>query len=389
MKPLRSKEEEEETLALFPTPPLKKDCSIGLIKAISAIVVFMAGAVLGLSLSAHFTEYFSSSAELFFPPTKFLLGTCGRGCLSIRSFIEPTYLMHDMSDDELFWRASMVPKKEEYPFKRVPKVAFMFLTRGPLPFVLLWEKFFKGHEGLYSVYLHTIPGYKMNVSEVSAFFNRQIPSKEVQWGSISMIDAEKRLLANALLDFSNERFVLLSESCIPVYDFNTVYEYLINSDNSFVDSYDEDSPRGRGRYSKRMRPDIRPFDWRKGSQWFELNREVALNIVAEYKYYNIFRKYCKPSCYPDEHYIPTYLNMFLGSLNANRSVTWVDWSREGPHPARYGSGNITEGFIQSIRNNGSCTYNNKETYICFLFARKFAPSALEPLLNLSSIVMNF
>ncbi|KAG0496509.1 hypothetical protein HPP92_001027 [Vanilla planifolia] len=295
-----------------------------------------------------------------------------------------------MNDDELFWRATMMPKVQEYPFKRVPKVAFMFLTRGPLPFTPLWDRFFKGHEGLYSVYVHALPDYKFNVSKNSSFYKRQIPSEDVQWGSITLLDAEKRLLANALLDFSNERFVLLSESCIPVFNFPTVYEYLINSAQSFVQSYDDDSPRGRGRYNTRMRPAILLSQWRKGSEWFELNRKLAIDIVADYKYHRIFQKHCRPSCYPDEHYLPTYLNMFHGSLNANRSVTWVDWSRGGPHPATYGRESITERFIQSIRNNGSiCIYNNEPTSICYLFARKFAPSALKPLLNLTSTVMGF
>ena len=34
-----------------------------------------------------------------------------------------------MKDEELFWRASMVPKIQEFPIKQVPKVAFLFLTR--------------------------------------------------------------------------------------------------------------------------------------------------------------------------------------------------------------------------------------------------------------------
>ncbi|KAI3957220.1 hypothetical protein MKW98_012095 [Papaver atlanticum] len=62
----------------------------------------------------------------------------------------PSKLMHKMSDEELFWRASFVPRVKEFPFKRVPKIAFMFLTRGPSPLSPLREKFLKGHEGLYS-----------------------------------------------------------------------------------------------------------------------------------------------------------------------------------------------------------------------------------------------
>lgn len=214
--------------------------------------------------------------------------------------------------------------------------------------------------------------------------------QKVAWGSPLLTDAEKRLLANALLDFSNERFVLLSESCVPVYNFSTVYSYLINSAYSFVDSYDEPTRYGRGRYSRKMLPDIKLHHWRKGSQWFEVNRKIAIYIISDSKYYSLFKKFCRPACYPDEHYIPTLLNMFHGSVNANRSVTWVDWSIGGPHPATYGADNITEGFLQSIRKNDTdCLYNEEPTSLCFLFARKFAPSALAPLMNLSSTVMGF
>ena len=224
----------------------------------------------------------------------------------------------------------------------------------------------------------------------SSIFLFTIFLQETKWGSISLVDAEKRLLANALMDFSNERFVLISESCIPVVNFPTVYKYLINSIHSFVESYDEDSPRGRGRYSRHMWPDIRLSKWRKGSEWFELNRELAVNVVADYKYYRLFNKFCKPSCYPDEHYIPTYLNMFHGALNSNRTVTWVDWSKGGPHPVAYEYQNITGEFIRSIRGNGTlCSYNFKPTTVCYLFARKFAPDTLEPLLRLSSTIMEY
>ncbi|WOK94554.1 hypothetical protein Cni_G03258 [Canna indica] len=384
---LRNKLDEDDA-DCFPWST-RKSWTFRLIKYIAVLAIFMAGIVVGLSLTGRFSKPFNTPAEIFFPRTIYT-ANCDRQCLSFKSFLSPGRLMHSMSDEELLWRASMVPKMVEYPFKRVPKVAFMFMTRGPLPFAQLWERFFKGHKGLYSIYVHTLPDYMLNVSGSSAFYGRQIPSKEVSWGSVSLLDAEKRLLANALLDFSNERFVLLSESCIPVFNFPTVYNYLIKSSHSFVESYDENSQTGRGRYNRRMAPTIKLYHWRKGSEWFELSRELAIIIIADYKYYSIFHKYCKPSCYPDEHYIATYLNMFHGSLNANRTVTWVDWSRGGPHPATYGAPNITVDFIQAIRNNGtSCMYNFKSTSICFLFARKFAPNALGPLLNLTSTVMGF
>ncbi|CAF2259945.1 hypothetical protein BRARA_H02773 [Brassica rapa] len=397
----------------------EKEEHIGLLKlaqTLSFLLIFMAGIIIGLAASSHIDRYFnslpqmlSSSASVQTVPDysncTVIHRDCSnddddvkaakkkdeiRDCWSVDGFVRPEEVRHGMSDDELFWRASMVPVKEEYPYDRVPKVAFMFLTRGALPMLPLWEKFFRGNEKFLSVYVHTPPGYDMNVSSDSPFYNRQVPSQKVAWGSPLLTDAEKRLLANALLDFSNERFVLLSESCVPVYNFTTVYSYLINSAYSFVDSYDEPTRYGRGRYSRKMLPDIKLHHWRKGSQWFEVNRKIAIYIISDSKYYSLFKKFCRPACYPDEHYIPTLLNMFHGSVNANRSVTWVDWSIGGPHPATYGADNITEGFLQSIRKNDTdCLYNEEPTSLCFLFARKFAPSALAPLMNLSSTVMGF
>ncbi|PKI43842.1 hypothetical protein CRG98_035676 [Punica granatum] len=90
----------------------------------------------------------------------------------------PPTVMHGMEEKELFWRASMSPKISEFPFKRVPKVAFMFLTRGPLPLRPLWEMFFKGVDaGLYSIYVHTHPSFNEPVPPDSVFHGRRIPSK--------------------------------------------------------------------------------------------------------------------------------------------------------------------------------------------------------------------
>ncbi|KAL5982847.1 hypothetical protein ACLOJK_016924 [Asimina triloba] len=388
MKPVpRNRTDEEAGEKL--TGSTNKDGSFTLLKIVSGLVIFVTGMVIGLSTTSHVTRYFTSHTELFFSSKQNAI-CLNEDCLTMRNFIHPRSLTHEMKDEQLFWRASMVPIKVEYPYRRVPKVAFMFLTRGPLPLVPLWDRFFRGHEEFYNIYVHALPGYKLDVPQDSAFFGRQIPSQDVKWGSIELADAERRLLANALLDFSNERFVLLSESCIPVYDFTTVYKYITGSVHSFVDTYDDPGRYGRGRYSRQMLPDIKLMHWRKGSQWFELNRALAVNIVADTKYYTLFRKYCKPSCYPDEHYFPTLINMFFGAMNANRSLTWVDWSRGGPHPATFGAADITESFVRALRYNGTdCMYNSGKTSICYLFARKFAPSALGPLLNLTSTVMNF
>lgn len=301
----------------------------------------------------------------------------------------PSNLMHTMSDEELLWRASFVPRVKKYPFKRKPKIAFMFLTKGPLPLAPLWERFLKGHEEYYSIYIHSLPSFNAKFPPSSVFYRRQIPSQLTEWGKMSMCDAERRLLANALLDISNEYFILLSESCIPLYNFSLIYHYIKKSKYSFVGAFDDPGPYGRGRYNDNMAPEVNIMQWRKGSQWFELNRRLAINIVEDTTFYPKFEQFCKPACYVDEHYFPTMLNIQAASLLANRSITWVDWSRGGPHPATFGRSDITEDFFKRIYDDRNCLYNNQPSSVCFLFARKFSPSTLGPLLQLAQKIMGF
>uniref|UniRef100_A0A803KUX9 Uncharacterized protein n=1 Tax=Chenopodium quinoa TaxID=63459 RepID=A0A803KUX9_CHEQI len=248
----------------------------------------------------------------------------GNGFRDFGDWIAPRGLWHTMSDQELLWRASMVPHIKDYPYNRTPKVAFMFLTRKTLPLAPLWELFFKGHQGLYSIYLHTSSESIEEHVEPSVFYQRRIPSKPVEWGRATMVDAERRLLANALLDFL------------------TIYDYLIKSKHSFVGSFDDPRKVGRGRYNKRMAPAIQLSDWRKGNQWFELNRDLGIAVVSDEAFYPVFRDHCRPPCYIDEHYLATLVVKIGKDSNSNRSITWVDWSKPGSHPTTFVRKDVSE-----------------------------------------------
>ncbi|PIN24108.1 hypothetical protein CDL12_03163 [Handroanthus impetiginosus] len=298
-------------------------------------------------------------------------------------------LMHNLSDDELLRKASKV---EEFNGKinvSNYKVAYMFLTPGPLPLAAFWERFFKGHEGMYSIYVHPHPSYNDSVPKDSAFYGRRIPSQSVHWGTISMIDAERRLLANALLDPSNQSFVLLSDSCIPVFNFSTIYNYLMNANHSFLGSFDDPRKAGRGRYNRKMWPTITIEQWRKSSQWFEVHRDLAVKIVSDQKYYPVFREFCRPPCYNDEHYLPTLVNILYPEMNSNRSVTWVDWSRGGPHPRKFGWIDVKVELLNQIRFGSECMYNGNWTNMCHLFASKFLPNTVGPLLKVGPWLLGF
>ncbi|WVZ86556.1 hypothetical protein U9M48_033315 [Paspalum notatum var. saurae] len=305
--------------------------------------------------------------------------------------------MHNMTDEELFRWASTAPKLHGTPYYRVPKVAFLFLVRGDLPLRPLWEKFFEGHDGLYSIYVHANPSYTGSAPRDSVFYGRMIPSQRTTWGGVSLVEAERRLLANALLDLGNERFALLSESCIPLYNFSTVYATLTASRTSFVESLALPA-----RYDPLFaaRNNVTLAQWRKGSQWFEMDRALAAEVAADVAYFPTFRELCATQrfCVMDEHYVPTLASVRRwGGRNANRTLTFADWKpkrRTGSHPRTHGAEEVTEEFVRAVR-AGAGTTNNCSDYddgaagVCFLFARKFGRDTLQPLLRLAPKVMGF
>ncbi|XP_077216363.1 glycosyltransferase BC10-like [Tasmannia lanceolata] len=281
-----------------------------------------------------------------------------------------------------------------------PKIAFMFLTPGSLPFEKLWEKFFLGHDERFSIYLHASREKPEHVSPL--FINQDIRSDKVVWGKISMVDAEKRLLANALQDTDNQHFVLLSDSCVPLHDFDYVYNYLMDTNMSFVDCFEDPGPLGSGRYSEQMLPEVEIKDFRKGAQWFSMKRQHALLVLSDSLYYNKFKQFCKPgmdghrNCYSDEHYLPTLLHMIDPNGIANWSVTHVDWSEGKWHPKAYRAQDVTFELIKNITSIDESTHvtsdEKKEVQQkpclwngvkrpCYLFARKFYPEALDNLMH--------
>lgn len=136
----------------------------------------------GVFLGALGCFHYTTNSRRFFSTSY-----CSSSCPPSRIIVQhndnnktasPSAPHHRMSDDELLWRASIVYKrKRATPVHRVSKVAFLFLSRGPLPLAPLWEHFFATYEGLYSIYVHADPDYAPNVTSSSVFHSRNVPSK--------------------------------------------------------------------------------------------------------------------------------------------------------------------------------------------------------------------
>ncbi|KAI4380571.1 hypothetical protein MLD38_006748 [Melastoma candidum] len=324
-----------------------------------------------------------------------------RGCKALSDWLPPS--VREYSDEEVASRVVIKDILSIPPTQsKNPKIAFMFLSTGSLPFEKLWDKFFQGHEGRFAVYVHASKEKPVHVSRY--FINRDIRSEQVIWGKISMVDAERRLLAFALKDPDNQHFVLLSDSCVPLHTFDYVYDYLMHTNISFIDCFSDPGPHGNGRYSERMLPEVEKKDFRKGAQWFTMKRQHALIVLADNLYYSKFRDYCKPgldgrNCIADEHYLPTFFSMIDPDGIATWSVTHVDWSERKWHPKSYRAEDVTYELLKNITSIDisvhvtsddkheeqirPCLWNGVRRP-CYLFARKFYPETLDNLLHLFS-----
>ncbi|XP_008784999.1 glycosyltransferase BC10 [Phoenix dactylifera] len=307
-----------------------------------------------------------------------------------------------------------------------PKIAFLFIARNRLPLDMVWDAFFQGEkEGRFSIYVHSRPGFLFNkaTTQSAFFYGRQVNNSiQVDWGEASMIQAERILLRNALKDSFNKRFVFLSDSCIPLYNFSHTYDYIMSTSTSFIDSFADTK---EGRYNPKMYPVIPVHNWRKGSQWAVLIRKHAVIMVNDDTVFPEFQKHCRrrslpefwrdhplPSdaskehnCIPDEHYLQTLVaQKGLEGEITRRALTHTSWDllsskdreRRGWHPVTYKLSDVTPMLIKSIKNIDNVYYETEyrrewcrskgKPAPCFLFARKFTRPAAPRLLNMSAPV---
>ncbi|KAG6515133.1 hypothetical protein ZIOFF_025518 [Zingiber officinale] len=320
---------------------------------------------------------------------------------------------------------------EEPPVTVGPsKIAFLFLARSNLPLD------FNAEEEKFSIYVHSEPGFVFDKTTTRSpfFFGRHLrDSIKVIWGESTMVEAERLLLASALKDPSNQRFALISDSCVPLYNFSYIYDYVMSSPKSFVDSF---LVKKEGRYSPKMFPTIPRDRWRKGSQWITLVRKHAKIVVDDTVVFPAFRRFCKHltgealggkqknkeaaqeehDCITDEHYVQTLFSSFLMTIDMvaqsyakvnmtqlddeleRRTLTYTSWNqsidvkdKRSWHPKTFEFADASPQDIIEIKSINHIYYEteyrtewcqcNAKFVPCFLFARKFSRSAAMRILN--------
>ncbi|TKY58135.1 acetylglucosaminyltransferase protein [Spatholobus suberectus] len=302
-------------------------------------------------------------------------------------------------DDALFKMATRMKARPTRP----NKVAFMFITTTPLPFAPLWESYFTQNpttKNLFNIYIHSDPTFSYHPPFSGAFHNRVIPSKPTKRFSPTLAAAARRLLAHALLhDASNSMFVLLSPSCIPLHSLNFTYHALVRAGKSFIEILANETTafdRWAARGPHAMLPEVRLEDFRVGSQFWALTRQHARLVVNDRVLWPKFNAPCvrRYTCYPEENYFPTLLNMWDPRGCVPATLTHVDWtgSVDG-HPRTYEAWEVGPDLIRRMRKDrprygdGDGDGDGDGRRDPFLFARKFAADALQPLMRIANDVI--
>tara|TARA_R110002020_G_scaffold245343_2_gene459075 strand:- start:11084 stop:11911 length:828 start_codon:yes stop_codon:yes gene_type:complete len=165
------------------------------------------------------------------------------------------------------------------------KIAFLFLTVGDLNQELMWKDFFNEGGDRCTIYAHTKEVDKL---EDSILKDKQIDDKiETKWGHISLVQATNLLFKHALKDKNNKYFMLVSETCMPLYSFDFIYDIVTKHKKSWVNETGRKLKFKENAIKKLTNPEsigiLKPRDMKFCSQWILLNRKHA-EIVSKYDY---------------------------------------------------------------------------------------------------------
>ena len=200
------------------------------------------------------------------------------------------------------------------------KIAFLFLTIGNVYHEAHWQDFLRGNEDQYSVYVHA----KKRVAPDSWFYPFQLEhTRHTSWGHT--MRAQIQMLKQALHDPLNEKFVFLSESTLPLQNFETTYRTLMVPRKSFFRYERNPHPHMKNPSGHDKARNIRPLplnEQYKNTQWIVLDRAHAQLMVEDDQIIDIATWYI---C-DNEHYPATFLarNKLLDEV-VPQDMTCIIW----------------------------------------------------------------
>ena len=207
------------------------------------------------------------------------------------------------------------------------KIAFMFLTKLDLNKHNIWKAYLKNHENKYNIYVHPYEYYNSTKIKVTnSLLKNNIIKNIVKTDYTHVYRAILELYKVAIKDTNNYKFILLSESDIPITSFDIMYSFLTKNNNSYVKSQGQIND---NEYKNRIKvildkTTIIPKNkYIRHQAWHCLNREHVLTILnADSKYHDIFSK----MEIANEHYLTILWLYNKHQTIQNRSIIYNNWN---------------------------------------------------------------
>lgn len=261
------------------------------------------------------------------------------------------------------------------------KIAFLFVTPGPMPLEEIWREFFlwKADPNHYSIYIHPRPGYKYPPHSI--FYNKEVDDGvEVLHsafnGGTSLIRATQSLVRAALEDQKNEWFCLMSDSCIPIHSFRVFRHALFHFQprKSIVNAcpMPKQMTEVESRWSESLASTGLTKDkYRKSATWFALVRKHA-DIFSNESVVAWETAKCS-----DEHFLPSILALrnLENETTCNDGFVHHVFFYFGVRPHSHRAEEINPGFFQYLNTPIGKGFGKECTGIpgvCHFTARKFS-----------------
>ena len=253
------------------------------------------------------------------------------------------------------------------------KIAFMFLIGRTIQYEDVWTSFFKqGMESEYSIYVHA---KKKSDTDLSPFFKKHlIPSVYTAWGDLIL--GEYQLLKYAYKNRSNQYFVFISDTTIPLKSFGEVYGVITGSSKSrMCKNKNVRESTQEAWENSNMKGHVDRKDLRKNSQWITLIRphvKIVLKNRDKVDLWGMRQEYV----IADETYIGTLLQTKKQKNIKNVCDTYANWERSKniDSPYTYESIDINElidllasDYLFARKFTKTCTIKKNKRKICSLY----------------------
>jgi hypothetical protein len=234
------------------------------------------------------------------------------------------------------------------------KIAFCFLTYNEIIRYDVWNTFFENiDEKLYTVFIH--PKNVQQYYNYTFKYNivKNIVSTERK-DDINIVNATLRLLEetyNYDLTKNITHFIFLTQSCIPLYSFETLYKIITMFPSSVISYIDNNKKERYYQLSSIIKKNINPKNFVKQQPNMILTKDdvkllINNNLTEHFKYMQC----------PDEHY---FVNILSNIFKRKFIIKQTHFCNPDLHKTQALEYNIVNKFfIDNIRKHG------------FLFMRK-------------------